>query len=125
MKNTITGEKFAAVKSFIEAGATYKDVKKFYGLAADTVSRIKATQTYEEYRNRCLSDSQRKLAKAKARAKATSDIEKITKPAVTTQPAVTVPSPLFQQDVRELLKEQNTYLKLISSKLAYIVEQLS
>ena len=129
-KNSITPSLFLAVKSLLDAGATYSEVRKFYGLATDTISRIKQSETFDEYKQilaainaKIRERKQEKLAPGKDEEEVKAITQTpVTEPVVTKQ--VVVPY-AFQHQVLERLDKQNELLTLISAKLAYVVEQWS
>ena len=138
-KNSVTPSLFLAVKSLLDAGATYSEVRKFYGLATDTIARIKQSETYDEYkqilaavnakiRERKQANLLVKLACALVPGKDEEEVQAITRPVVDTQPVATkqviVPYS-FQQALMERLDKQNELLTTISEKLAFLVEQWS
>ena len=47
----ITEQMFKAVKQLTEGGATIQEICNYFHISAATVSRIRASQTYEEYKH--------------------------------------------------------------------------
>ena len=127
----ITESLFKAVKQLTEGGATIPEICDYFHISAATVSRIRAAQTYEEYKH------ENAVAYLAAKAKRE---QKPKKPTETennqTKPTETELNPErvveHRQTVQitathymmEEIKEIKEILKLISNKLAYIVNDL-
>ena len=118
-KRKIDIKAFKAVKTMLSGGATIEETSEFLDVSPATISRIRQSETYEEYRQI--------IAAMWVKQKAQEQQE--SKPTAEPAPApVPVPMSLNQGSLNnriyELLKEQNEMLKLISNKMAFIVEQL-
>ena len=117
-KRKIDLKTFKAVKTMLCGGATTEETAEFLEISQATVSRIRQSETWEEYHQiiAAMYAKQNALEKQKSQ------------PVVESIP-VPAPTPLNQaylnNRVYELLKEQNEMLKLISNKMAFIVEQLA
>lgn len=100
---------FRLVKLMLNSGASVAETAEYFQLAKGTVQRVKASENMDEYH----------AILAAMHAKAPKQPEK---------PAPAQPEALgthyMNNRVYELLKEQNELLKLLSNKLAFIVEAL-
>ncbi|MCR5566018.1 MAG: hypothetical protein K6F61_04140 [Clostridiales bacterium] len=136
----ITESLFLAIKSLLNAGATYPEVKKYYGISDNTCRNIRHAETFAEYKQiiAAIAAKNSELKKARKIAKAKKAAEE-----VKAVPASELPVP--EPDVKPVqvvehkqsitiqathymmqeMQETNKLLKDISNKLAFIVEQLS
>ena len=121
----VTEDKYNAVKILLKSGETQKKVGKYMGLAENTVGLIKRSENFEDYRNRMLATS------VKFRGKDNQQEQKtVPEPEKKEQPAQVVE---YRQNVTiqathymmEEMRIANETLKLISNKLAFIVEELT
>lgn len=131
----VTESLFLAIKSLLNAGATYPEVKKYYGVSDNTCKFIKRSENFKEYKQVIAAIAIRNAENRKVR-KVTNTVEKPEAPAPVEKPETPAPT---QQVVRheqsitiqathymmQELQETNKLLKDISNKLAFIVEQLA
>ena len=118
MKSKIDSKLFWAVKTMLQGGASTEEIVNYFSVSACSVTRIRKSESYEEYKQ--ILAAVNTAIKKKNAEKATEEPVKAP-PA----PAGTMNQMYIQNRVYELLKEQNELLKLISNKLVFIVEQLS
>ena len=127
----VTESLFNAVKILIENGATSAECAKYMKISTATVSVIRNSETYEEYKHNMhlISGSERKrkqkqaaaiAAKAKADAQKT-EIEPQAAPAENKQTIVVQASHYMLEEQ----KRTNELLTLISNKLAFIIDELT
>lgn len=114
-KRKIDTKAFKAVKTMLSGGATIEETSEFLGVSPATVSRIRSAETYEEYLHIIAAMYTKKKAKEKQESKP------VAEPAPT---PTSLNQGYLNNRIYELLKEQNEMLKLISNKMAFIVEQL-
>lgn len=123
-KNARIDEKtYNHIRILLEAGSTYDEVHEYLGVGNTTIARIKHADTYDEYRqltSACAMDMKARRQKAKAVT------EQPVKPVATEQPVKLEAKDWYiANKALKALEEQNELLKLISNKLAFIVEQLA
>ena len=120
-KRKIDIKTFKAVKTMLSGGATIEETSDFLGVSSATISRIRQSETYEEYRQIIAAMWVKQKAQEQQESKPTAEPAPVPAP-------VPTPTSLNQgylnNRIYELLKEQNEMLKLISNKMAFIVEQL-
>lgn len=130
--NRLTESKYNAIKIILHGGATNMEAAKYMQVSTATVCRVKASETFEEYKNTV---AEKTLAARKAREnerKAQSVAKEPEKPAQIKQEAPATQVVEYRQNVTiqathfmmQELQKTNEYLKQISAKLAYIVEDL-
>ena len=136
MKTKVTSELYAAAKIMIKGGASIDEVAKFLKIGAATVSRIKSAETYEEYKQivaACWAKSKEKEKLAKeAQKELDREIKRQEeaaeqgqeKPVKRTGEAFMVSSYQVNRLI-EIMKEQNEILKIMSNKIAFIVDELT
>ena len=103
-KNTVTEKDFNTVKLLTKGGAKLTECAKYAGVSVATVSRIRAAETWEDYR------------------KPTPVQKPEPKPEPVMNPTV-VRVEATHYMMTEIQKT-NEYLKAISAKLAFIVDEL-
>ena len=126
--NKMTPSKFKAIKIMLNGGATARECAEYMECSTGTVSTVRASETFEEYIN----NLHAKYDKAKSKPE---------KPQTAPAP-VKEPEPAPQQTPVQIvehrqtvtiqathymmqeLQKTNEYLKLISNKLAFIVDEL-
>ena len=133
----ITESLFIAIKSLITAGASYAEIKRYYGVSTHVCTWIKQAENYEEYKQITAAVHAKQVEKRKAKATAApvtapvteapvKEPEKVTeepvKQIVEHRQSVTIQATHFMM---QELQKTNELLTGISAKLAYIVEQLS
>ena len=122
----VTPERFRAVKQMIAGGAIHREVAEVMDLSVHTVGMISRAASLEEYRETV--NDRKYASRTPQRFKPRLASPPAPVPSPTPSPAP-VPSPLAGQyqmnRIMEALKEQNEHLKLISNKLAFIVDELT
>ena len=128
----VTESKFNAIKLLLKGGATLDECAKYMDVSSSTVSIIKKSDTYEEYKQNCYMTSsayRNKMAAIKAKEEKAKEeqakeeaapVEPVTK--VIHEQSVTIQATHYMM---EEMKKTNELLKLISSKLAFIVDELT
>lgn len=110
---------FRAVKQLTEGGATIQECADYFMVSHATVSRIRSAQTYEEYRHMvqiaCLENKKRNTQKKEEKPEIKDE----------KQPGGTLSANYQMNRLYEQMKAQTELLKLISEKMAFIVEQLA
>lgn len=124
MKQRVDAKMFWAVKTLLKGGASQREAADFFHLGIATVGRINASESPEEYHNILAALH----AKNRARKAAVKQDEQ--KPVPAPQEPEKAPCRpaneyYVNNHILQALKEQNELLKLISAKLAFIVEQLA
>lgn len=130
-KASVDKRMFDCIKMLLENGASYEECAKYMKVGLSTVGRIKAAETFEEYKQQmnvaALKYRQSKKAKQE-QEKASSTPAKEEKPqepqpqVVEYRQSVTIQATHY---VEMELKKHTELLTLISNKLAYIVEELA
>ena len=135
----VTEGRFKAAKILLESGATYAAVAEAIGCAASTVWVIKASETYEEYKNRMYLQSsayrkkmieeqnKKKLEETPAPVKEEEKQEapvpqEADRQVVEHRQTVTIQATHYMM---EEMRKTNEMLKTISAKLAFIVDELT
>jgi hypothetical protein len=133
----MTEAKFKAIKILLAGGATYKETAESMGVSTVVVGYCKHSETFEEYRQKIYVTSggyRRKLA-AEKKAQEEKEAQETAE-----QKKAEPETPVAEQNVvehrqtvtiqathymMEEMKKTNELLKLISSKLAFIVDELT
>lgn len=124
----VTKSKFEAVKILLAGGASVKEIGKYLDLSDNTIYKIKTSETYEDYEKYVAEKVAKSQAARAIKLKKAKEEEnqKYPKP-----DAVTITSDMTQSQanyqinrVVEQMKQMNDHLKLISNKLAFIVDEL-
>lgn len=128
----VTESVYKAVKTLIAGGASIKECSEYMHLSSQTVSIIKNSETYEEYKHKIYvtSGGYRKKMEAAEKAKKEAEAKELPaqkliydKPTATEkQTTVVVQATHYMM---EELKQMNETLKCISNKLAFIVDELT
>lgn len=125
--NAITEKMYKAVKILLNGGASVKEAADFMNLSTTTVYYIRATEDFEEF---CQQNTERQIErKAKAAAainakqKSEQEEPKEQKPDQIVEHRQTVQITATHYMMEEM-KKTNEYLKTISAKLAFIVDEL-
>ena len=130
MKNytKITKEIYECAKTLFKGGATTQEVANYLKIGISTAGRIKKSETLEEYKQiqalMVANWKGNKKKKAEQKADPKPEQKPETKPEEKPQ-TFNVSGQYTMNRMTELLKEQNEMLKIISNKLAFIVEQLA
>ena len=135
MTTKVTEAIFNAVKILIENGAKNAECAKYMRISTATVSVIRNSETYEEYKQNMhlISGSERKrrqaaaiAAKAKAEAEAQKQEgtpqEETQEKVVEHKYNVTIQATHYMEEQQ---KRTNELLTLISNKLAFIIDELT
>ena len=132
--NKMTESKYTAIKILLKGGATVKEAAQYLQVSTAVVYGVKNTENFAEY---CQIGAEREARKKQAAAirikeqekakEAAKEQEKANEAAKEPerQPGTTMTSTYQLNRMYEALKAQNELLKLISEKLAFIVEQLA
>lgn len=124
----VTKSVFNAVKTLLKGGASVKEVMEYMGLSDYTVYTIRAAETHEEYENilaeKRLAAKQAYAAKKKPQtAPATPSAQQQAPVTQVVEHRQTVMVQATWAMTQEMQKT-NELLKLISNKLAFIVDEL-
>ena len=127
-KAKVTEKMFKAVKQLTEGGATISEIAEYFLLGHSTVSRMRAAETWEDYTHTiqaiALSCKKKKAEKSAEKAeqpKAEQKEEPQEQPQKVIQQNVTIQATHYMM---QEMQKTNELLKLISNKLAFIVDQL-
>jgi putative NIF3 family GTP cyclohydrolase 1 type 2 len=133
----MTESKFKAIKILLAGGATYKETAESMGVSTVVVGYCKHSETFEEYRHKIYMTSggyRKKMAaekkalaekleqKKQEQEKAELEIQASEPNVVEHRQTVTIQATHYMM---EEMKKTNELLKLISSKLAFIVDELT
>lgn len=140
-RNTkITPNIFRAVKIMLKGGATYEECCEFFHISDASVWRISKAENYDEYRNEVAARSRAMNAKVAAKKKQEAEqaaaaavpepepekkLEKVEYVAPQVTPGGFMASSYQTNRIIEELAKQNEILKIISNKLAFIVDELT
>ena len=123
----VTQSMFNAIKILIESGEPQDEIGRLFGVSKTVVFYIGKSETLEEYKNNIYvtsSSYRNKMramnAKANAEKKPVAEMKE-TAP-VMNPTMVTVQATHYMM---EELKQMNEHLKMISNKVAFIVEELT
>ena len=131
----VTEKIFKAVKQLTAGGATIPECAEYFMLAHSTISRIRAAETWEDYKHSTTvaflamkeKESKKKYEKAEAKVVPTeAPVEQKQEPkqeqVVEHKQSITIQATHYMMTE---MQKTNELLTQISNKLAYIVEQLS
>lgn len=125
----VTENVFRVVKLLIKDGAKSREISEYMKISTATVSIIRNSETYEEYKHNALEVSQSKRFKreqAAAIAIKAKEQEQKAETQEVEQPKASPFAGSYQMNrLIEEMKKQNEMLAHISNKLAFIVEQLA
>lgn len=122
--NKMTESKYTALKILLNGGATVKEAAQYMQVSTAVVYAVKNTADFAEYCQNSAERDARRKQNAAIRIKAEQAAKEATKEPER-QPGTAMTSTYQMNRVYEALKTQNEFLKLISEKLAFIVEQLA
>ena len=122
--NKITEGQFKAIKTLLRGGATQKEAAEYMQVSTNTAFWVDKAETFEEYQHM---NAERHLAHKRVAAIKAKEAEQAT-PAQPAAPQVVE----YRQNVTiqathymmQKLEETNSLLKMISNKLAFIVDEL-
>lgn len=122
--NKMTESKYTALKILLNGGATVKEAAQYMQVSTAVVYGVKNTENFAEY---CQIGAEREARKKQAAVIRIKEQEKAKEAAKEPerQPGTAMTSTYQLNRMYEALKLQNDLLKLISEKLAFIVEQLA
>lgn len=106
----ITESVFTGIKFMLRGGATVNDIRGSYPVSMDTIRRIRKVNTFAEYL-----ENQRKSAQRNE----PENVEPLK------QQGGTLSAGYQMNRIYEALKEQNEILRLLSNKVAFIVDELT
>ena len=127
---------FNCVKILLKSGATYEEVTNMTGLSTQSIWRIKKAETFEEFQH----NRQAAAIGAKAKQRMEKEAEAMMAAQIKKQEAVQeqederkekpIQPPVMQNSYQmnrliEIIKEQNEILKIMSNKIAFIVDELT
>ena len=113
---------FDAVKTVLKCGGSVTEVSKFMKLSWDVVKMIDSSETLEEYRQTMYARNQKKLEQKQVAAIKAKEKEKESVPQIVeTRQTVQITATHY---MAEEMRKTNELLKLISNKLAFIVDEL-
>ena len=128
--NKMTPSKFKAIKIMLNGGATARECAEYMECSTGTVSTVRASETFEEYINNLHARHDKEKPKKKPEKPQTAPAPvKEPEPAPQQTPVqivehrqtVTIQATHYMM---QELQRTNEYLKLISNKLAFIVDEL-
>jgi hypothetical protein len=135
--NKVTESKFNAIKLLVKGGATNAEAAEYMQVSPHTIANIKAAETWEEYRSiiaaRVLAEKQKRHAQAEKAEKAVPAADIVNKVNNTPETPEKVQRVVHEQSVTiqathymmQEMQKTNELLKLISNKLAFIVDELT
>ena len=119
-RTRITENIYNAVKLILRGGAKTKQAAEAMGISVNTVHRINKTESYQEYVNLAyMNGSAWYREQEKQDKKPEEKIEPLK------QAGGQLSSGYQLNRIYEALKEQNELLKLLSNKVAFIVDELT
>ena len=126
--NKLTEGQFKAIKTLLRGGATQKEAAEYMQVSPNTAFWVSKAETFEEYQHM---NAERHLERKQVAAIKAKETEKTAAQETPEQPAapqvveyrqnVTIQATHYMM---QKLEETNNLLKIISNKLAYIVEDL-
>lgn len=125
-RKRITENIYNAVKMILKGGATAQETADAMGISTNSVYRINKSGTYSEYVNLAYMNGSaryRATTKEETEPKAEPKAEPIAEPLK--QQGGTLSTGYQMNRIFEALKEQNEILRLLSNKVAFIVDELT
>lgn len=130
----MTESLFIAIKSLLDAGAKYSEVKKFYGVSDNTCKRVREADSFAEYKQIIAAISAKQIEQKKARK--LKELQPVAEKVGAVPASEIPPTPQVVEHKQSVtiqathymmqeMQETNRLLKEISNKLAFIVEQLA
>lgn len=118
----VDAKRFKAIKILLESGETIQEVADYMEVSKITVQRIKSSKTLDEYFHnlnaaRFMAQKKEEEKKAEPKVEEPKQVTQVVEHRQTIQVQAT-------HYMMEKLSETNELLRLISNKLAYIVEKL-
>ena len=128
-KVKVTDEVFSCVKRLLSTGAPYAEISNYMKISTWAVGMIAKSEDMTEYKNICAAVRLRNKPKVEPKKEEPPKMEpkndNTPKIEDLKMPGGTLSSGYQMNRIYEALKEQNEHLKLISNKLAFIVEALT
>ncbi len=128
MKTVVTKEIFECAKILFKSGAKNQEVCRYLKLAPCTVTRIKQAETLEEYKQiqaAAVANWKGNQKKKEANETPKPETDEVQRKPENAKPTNNLAGQYQMNRIIDLLREQNEIMKLLSNKLAFIVEQLS
>ena len=125
-RKRITESIYNAVKMILKGGATAQETADAMGISVNSVYRINKSGTYAEYVNLAYMNGSaryREATKQEAEQETEQKAEEIVEPLK--QQGGTLSAGYQFNRIYEALKEQNEILRLLSNKVAFIVDELT
>jgi len=126
--NKLTEGQFKAIKTLLRGGATQKEAAEYMQVSPNTAFWVAKAETFEEYQHmnaeRHLENKRVAAIKAKEAGKTvaqTTPAQPAAQQVVEYRQNVTIQATHYMM---QKLEETNSLLKLISNKLAFIVDEL-
>ena len=126
--NKMTESKYTAIKILLNGGATVKEAAQYMQVSTAVVYGVKNTSDFAEYCQNSAERDARRKQNAAIRIKAEQAAKEAAKEPERQperQPGTAMTSTYQMNRMYDALRAQNELLKLISEKLAFIVEQLA
>jgi len=123
--NKLTEGQFKAIKTLLRGGATQKEAAEYMQVSPNTAFWVAKAETFEEYQHmkaeKHLERKQVAAIKAKETEKTAAQGTPAAPQVVEQRQTITIQATHYMM---QKLEETNNLLKLISNKLAYIVDDL-
>ena len=120
MKTKVDEKKFNCVKILLESNTPWKEIMDYMEISNTTLGRIRQASTFEEYKQ--IQIAAAISYKQKEKKEEPKEQPKEVVQVVEHRQSVQIQATHYMQ---EQMREMNEYLKLISAKLAFIVEELT
>ena len=128
-RTKVTESTYNAVKIMLNGGATAVEIAEYLKLGTTTIFRMKSAQSWEEYKQMLAAMAIKTREKIKKEEKVEPVQEQKAEQPVKAEQTAKAEQPLatnYQINrMVEEMKIMNEHLKLISNKIAFIVEQLA
>ena len=125
-RSTLSPSKFKAVKIMLNAGTPTKEIMEYLEVTDKVVTKCRKCETYEEYKQLVSANTymMKKRAEEKAAAeKAAAEEQKPQQIVQVVEHRQSVQIQATEYMMREL-KQMNEYLRIISNKMAAIIDDL-
>ena len=130
--NKVTKEKYDVIKILLKGGATVQEAADFIKLSTATIYTVRMSDSFEEYEQVAAQkalDRKRRIAAMKAKEYEKKEDKPEDKPEVKQEePKPVSPTVVKIEATHYMMQEMqrtNELLKLISNKLAFIVDELT
>lgn len=118
MTKKVDEKMYKAIKTLIAGGATYDEITEYLGISSVTITRVKKSETFEDYKHSMVVAA---MKYKKPKAPVETPVEPVTQ-VVEHRQSITIQATHYMM---EELKKKNELLELISNKLSFIVDQLT